>query len=129
MRFSNIPVLTAAVILGIVPWAEAERQWEHKLTAVRYGDVRMEDGFWKHWQETNQRKLMPYVFKRLKETGHVDNFLKAAGQMDGQFRGEVYFDSDVYTLIEGAVYCLKLRPDQNLEEYIDEVIGKICSAQ
>jgi len=89
----------------------------------------MQDGFWKHWQETSQRKLIPYVFKRMEETGHVDNFLKAAGQMDGQFRGEVYFDSDVYKLIEGAAYCLKLQPDQHLEEYINGVIGKICSAQ
>jgi DUF1680 family protein len=49
--------------------------------------------------------------------------------MSGDFRGIRYDDSDVFKVIEGASYTLTLRPDPDLDKYLDDLINKIKAAQ
>jgi hypothetical protein len=93
-------------------------------------DVHFNDLFWAPRIETNRTVSIPAVFKKCEETGLVDNFARAAGLMQGQYRGIYPFnDSDVYKVIEGASYSLALHPDKELEAYVDVVIAKIAAAQ
>ncbi|MDH7561704.1 MAG: glycoside hydrolase family 127 protein, partial [bacterium] len=69
------------------------------------------------------------AFRHCQETGRIDNFVKAAGQMPGPFRGLHFDDSDVYKVIEGASYSLAVQRDEKLERYLDELIAKIAAAQ
>jgi DUF1680 family protein len=59
----------------------------------------------------------------------VDNFLKAAGKMDGPHTGLVFNDSDIFKVVEGAAYSLSLHPDPELEAYLDRLIGIVADAQ
>jgi DUF1680 family protein len=96
---------------------------------VPFTQVTIRDGFWSPRLETNRTVTIPYDFQKCEETGRIDNFVKAAGDMDGSHIGLHFNDSDVYKIIEGAAYSLQVHPDPELEAYIDAIIVKIAAAQ
>ncbi len=100
-----------------------------KLRAVPFTEVVIADEFWAPRMETNRKVTVPYDFKKCEETGRIDNFAKAGGLMEGNFEGIYFNDSDLYKVIEGAAYSLKIHPDPELEKYVDAVIDKIAAAQ
>jgi len=115
------------LLTGVIQSAEGQTQ---NLTAVPFTDVTIADEFWAPRMETNRKVTIPYDFKKCEETGRVENFDVAAGKMEGKFRGHFGFnDSDVFKVIEGASYSLRLYPDAELEAYMDELIAKIAAAQ
>lgn len=100
-----------------------------KLTAVSFTDVTVADEFWAPRIETNRKISIPHAFRKCEETGRISNFAKAGGLMKGKHEGAYFNDSDVYKIIEGAAYALKIHPDPKLEKYVDGVIDKIAAAQ
>ena len=100
-----------------------------KLTAVPFTDVTVADEFWAPRLETNRKVTVAYDFEKCEQTGRIDNFAKAGGLMEGKFEGIYFNDSDLYKVIEGAAYSLKIHPDPELEKYVDGVIEKIAAAQ
>ena len=102
---------------------------QQKLSAVPLTDVRIDDAFWAPRQKVTREKTLPHNLKMCEETGRIDNFVKAAGRMEGKFEGYFFNDSDVYKALEGAAYALMLERDPELERYVDEVIAKIAAAQ
>ena len=79
--------------------------------------------------ETNRVTTVWYDFQKCEETGRIDNFAKAGGLMQGEFRGIPFDDSDVYKVIEGAAYILAMQSDPKLDQYLDDLIAKIAAAQ
>ena len=104
-------------------------QRPESLTAVPFTEVTFADGFWTPRMETNRRVTIPYDFKKCEETGRIDNFAKAGGLMEGKFKGIRFDDSDVFKVIEGAAYSLRIHPDPELDRYLDDLITKIAAAQ
>ncbi|MDZ7334810.1 MAG: glycoside hydrolase family 127 protein [candidate division KSB1 bacterium] len=104
-------------------------QKDYPIKPVPFTDVQVTDQFWQPRMETNRTVTIPYDFKKCEETGRIDNFAKAGGLMEGEFVGIRYNDSDVYKVIEGAAYSLRLYPDPQLEQYLDDLIAKIAAAQ
>jgi len=102
---------------------------DYPLTPLPFTAVSVEDAFWSPRMETNRKTTLPTDFKKCEETGRIDNFAKAGGLMTGEFKGNVYDDSDVYKIIEGASYTLAMHPDAELDTYLDGVIAKIAAAQ
>lgn len=102
---------------------------DYPFQPISFTEVKIQDGFWYSRIETNRTVSIPYDFKKCEETGRIDNFVKAAGKMDGKFEGYWFNDSDVYKVIEGAAYALQVYPDPDLEAYIDSIIVKIGEAQ
>lgn len=102
---------------------------DYPFQPIPFTAVDIHDGFWLPRIETNRTVTIPYDFKKCEDTGRIDNFLKAARKMEGQFEGYWFNDSDVYKVIEGAAYDLQVHPDPNLEAYIDDIIVKIGDAQ
>ena len=96
---------------------------------VPFTNVKFEDTFWKPRLETNQKVSIPHNYKWCEETGRFDNFAKAAGLMEGEFRGIYFNDSDVYKVLEGTAYSLASNPDPELEKAADKVIDWIAAAQ
>ncbi len=72
---------------------------------------------------------MPAFFKRCEEIGLIDNFAVAGGLIEGIHRGARYGDSDLYKVMQGAAYQLSLKPDPELDRYVDEIIYKLAAAQ
>jgi len=103
---------------------------DYPVKPVSFTDVRFNDNFWLPRMETNRTVTIPYAFDQSTETGRVKNFEIAAGKAEGGFCTTYPFDdSDVYKIIEGASYSLKVHPDPELDNYLDELIAKIGAAQ
>jgi len=102
---------------------------DYPIKPVPFTAVRVTDGFWAPRIETNRTVTIPAIFKKCEETGRIDNFAVAGGLMKGEYKGERYNDTDVYKTIEGASYSLMVRPDPELDRYLDGVIAKIAAAQ
>ncbi len=101
----------------------------HRLTAVPFTSVQLDDGFWSPRLKTNHDRSLPHNFRWCEETGRFTNFAKAAGLMEGKFEGIYFNDSDVYKVLEGASYALAASPDPALEQQMDRVIEWIGAAQ
>lgn len=103
---------------------------DYPYQPVAFTSVHFTDNFWLPRLETNRRVTIPFAFEQCKETGRIKNFEIAAGLAEGNFCSVYPFDdSDVFKIIEGASYALNISPDPELEEYLDEMIGKIAAAQ
>jgi DUF1680 family protein len=103
---------------------------DYPIIPVPFTDVQLDDLFWSPRMQTNRQVTIPFAFKKCEETGRVDNFTRAGGLAEGAFRGDYPFDdSDVYKTIEGAAYTLALEPDEELENYLDDLVTKIAAAQ
>lgn len=106
------------------------RQNEYPIQPISFIKVQIKDKFWASRIETNRKVTIPLAFKKCEETGRINNFSKAAGLIDDDIVPFFPFDdSDVYKIIEGAAYSLNIRPDSELEKYIDGIIEKIAAAQ
>ncbi|MFO7934079.1 MAG: glycoside hydrolase family 127 protein, partial [Bacteroidales bacterium] len=109
---------------------QPETTGDYPITPVDFTRVHLQDGFWKQWVETARDSTIPYAFRKCEETGRIDNFIYAAGIVEGRFRGRFGFDdSDVYKIMEGASYALMLEKDPKLEAYLDTLIRYISGAQ
>ena len=102
---------------------------DYPIYPVPFTQVRFDDAFWLPRLETNRKVTIPYDFEKCEATGRIDNFLKAAGKLEGDHTGLVFNDSDVFKVIEGAAYSLSLHPDAELEAYLDKLIAAIADAQ
>lgn len=124
-------IFFAAVIafcsLGIP--ASKKPTHDYPTRPVPFTEVTIEDDFWAPRLETNRTVTIPFAFKKCEETGRIDNFSIAGGLMEGKYRGKRYNDSDVYKIMEGAAYSLRVKPDPELERSMDELIQKIAAAQ
>ncbi len=105
-------------------------QTDYPVRPVPFTDVQFQDNFWLPRMETNRTVTIPYAFEQSRETGRIKNFEIAAGMAEGGFCTTYPFDdSDVYKIIEGASYSLKVHPDPELDTYLDDLIAKIGAAQ
>ena len=103
---------------------------DYPIRPVPFTAVQIQDGFWSPRLETNRSVTVRHDFDKCETTGRVANFAVAGGLAKGEFVGLFGFnDSDVYKVIEGASYSLRLRPDPGLESYVDGIIAKIAAAQ
>lgn len=109
--------------------AAARPPTSQKLEPVPYSAVRISDGFWSPRIDLNQKVSLRASFQECEKAGNLDNFRIAAGWIKGEHKGSHAYDSDVYKIIEGAGYSLKLHPDPELEAYVDRLIDAIAAAQ
>jgi DUF1680 family protein len=132
--FLPLPSAFGWMVLGLVVAAEGRAgalpAADYPIRPVPFTAVRITDGFWSPRLETNRAVTVRHDFDKCETTGRIANFAVAGGLAKGDFVGLFGFnDSDVYKVIEGASYSLRLRPDPELESYVDGVIAKIVAAQ
>ncbi|MBQ8002380.1 MAG: glycoside hydrolase family 127 protein [Clostridia bacterium] len=99
-------------------------------------NVKVKDGFWSKYEEIAKNVIIPYQWDAINdlvpdtEPSHaIKNFKIAAGEMEGEFRGFVFQDTDVAKWLEAVSYRLTIEPDEKLEKTADEVIDLIGRAQ
>jgi len=120
-------LLASSAALAVAP-AGADGE-VRKLDPVPYSSVRLEDAFWAPRIERNRTITIRAALAECRKAGNLSNFEIAAGLAEGGLRGSQAYDSDVYKIIEGAAYSLKLHPDPDLEAAIDRLIAAIAKAQ
>jgi DUF1680 family protein len=103
---------------------------DYPITPVPFTDVHLQDDFWLPRILKNTVVTIPIAFAQSEETGRIKNFEVAGGLSEGTFCTRYAFDdSDVFKIIEGASYSLMIKPDPELEAYLDSLIYKIAAAQ
>ena len=100
-----------------------------RIEPVPQSSVEVLDAFWKPRLETNRRVTIPHILQQNDQTGRVDNFRKAAGLLEGPYRGRRFNDTDVYKAIEAASYSLIESHDPQLDARLDELIALVAAAQ
>lgn len=108
---------------------QASQKTPAKLTDFTIKQVNITDRFWSPRIETNHKQTLEAVYKKIRDTGAIQNFAIAAGKTKGEHQGPFWADSDVYKWLEGASYTLALTTDPALETRVDEIIGLIAAAQ
>jgi DUF1680 family protein len=91
--------------------------------------VSLTGGFWAQRQEINRQVSLQHGYQMLEQAGNLDNLRLAAGQIEGQFRGMIFQDSDIYKWLEAVGYELAIHPDAALQKLADGVIDLIAAAQ
>ncbi len=130
MQGTTAVVIIALAFLLMSGGCQKSAAPDYPVRPVSFTEVQFSDSFWLPRLETNRRVTIPYAFEQCEETGRVRNFEVAGGLADGGFCTRYPFDdSDVYKIIEGASYSLKVSPDPELEEYLDNLTAKIAAAQ
>jgi len=100
-----------------------------KLEPLPHTSVTFNDRFWSPRLKVNREVTIPHNLKMIRETGRLDNFLKAAGKMKGEFRGFFFNDSDVYKWMEAVALSLATHLDPKLEADLNEAIDAVAAAQ
>ena len=122
--------MAVGLVLAASARAVAAPGADYPIRPVPFTAVQIADGFWTPRLETNRAVTVRHDFDKCETTGRIANFAVAGGLAKGEFQGLFGFnDSDVYKVIEGASYSLRLRPDAGLETYVDDVVAKIAAAQ
>ncbi|KYP16380.1 beta-L-arabinofuranosidase domain-containing protein [Flavihumibacter sp. CACIAM 22H1] len=124
--------LSIGVVLGLcgLNLTAQTAQRDYPIQPIPFTQVHFQDGFWAPKMEVNATVSIPYTLQKCRETGRIDNFLKAAGKLPvGKITEYPFDDTDVYKLIEGASYSLQTKPNPELEKTLDTLIGIIGDAQ
>ena len=115
---------------SLVFQAKSDKQTsDYPIHAVPRTDVHITDNFWRPRIEINRSVTIPHIMRQNELTGRVDNFLKAARKMPGEYKGQRYNDTDVYKIIEAASYSLAAQPNPTLDKQVDNLIAIIAAAQ
>lgn len=119
----------AALVMSVGALAAQDNK-DYPIQPVTFNHVHVHDEFWAPRIQVNSEITIPYVLQKCRETGRVDNFLKAAGKKPATNLTEYPFDdSDVYKVIEGVSYALQVKANPSLEKSVDTLIQIIGEAQ
>ncbi|MHC4534860.1 MAG: glycoside hydrolase family 127 protein [Planctomycetota bacterium] len=128
-------ILAAAVtsnlctILCLAKEKKVELRQDYNVKPIPFNSVRVNDDFWTPRLETNRKITIPYAFQKCEETGRIRNFEKAARLTEGKHEGIYFNDSDVYKIMEGAAYSLRVYPETMMRLYLDKLITIMDAAQ
>ncbi len=91
--------------------------------------VSISSGFWSGWQRLNRDVSLGHGLRMLEQSGNLDNLRIAAGQQQGEFRGPVFMDSDVYKWLEAvALECMR-EQGAEWESAASPIIDLVAAAQ
>lgn len=113
---------------------------DYPVKPVPFTDVSFTSGLWHDRQVTNVEVTLPFALGQLESANRLKNFDLAAETMRRRAAGEAGFqnrpptqytfdDSDVYKVLEGAAFCLSVRPDPELEAELEKIIERVAAAQ
>jgi DUF1680 family protein len=113
---------------------------DYPVRPVPFTNVSFTGGLWHDRQETNVRVTLPFALGQCESSKRLLNFDLAAETMKRRAAGEGGFqnkpvtqypfdDSDVFKVLEGAAFCLSVKPDANLTRQIEAIIARVAAAQ
>lgn len=108
----------------------------NKLKAISIKDIKFNAGFWAEKLQLVKDVVIPYQWQALNdqvpgvEPSHtVEHFRIAAGEIDREYQGRVYQDSDLAKWLEAASYSLADNKNPELEEITEKLIELIEKSQ
>ncbi|MEO8615360.1 MAG: beta-L-arabinofuranosidase domain-containing protein [Luteolibacter sp.] len=113
---------------------------DYPVKPVPFTDVSFTAGLWHDRQEINNMVTLPFALAQCDSSKRLLNFDLATETMKRRAAGETDFqntpptqypfdDSDVFKVLEGAAFCLSVRPDAELQKRLEAIIARIAAAQ
>ncbi|WP_432514498.1 glycoside hydrolase family 127 protein [Kineococcus sp. SYSU DK001] len=99
------------------------------LHPVPLGASRTTSGFWFDRMQANRRQAIRTGYEKLESAGNLRNLRIAAGAEDGEAKGPIFMDSDVYKWLEAAGWELGREPDEEILGWIREITDVVAAAQ
>ena len=93
------------------------------------GSVTVNDPFWTQYLSNIRSITLPYVFKKMEESGFVENFRSVAETNGKEHIGPHFTDGLLFEALRGACDFIAADRDGALEAYVDQLIGLIGAAQ
>ncbi|TKG93586.1 hypothetical protein EYV94_17150 [Puteibacter caeruleilacunae] len=125
--------LLGVLLLGVFFSCTTQKSEESSglLTPVPFNEVKLEDSFWLPRLKTQAETLVPFALD--KTIPAVEKLKQAAKFLKGDTtdlpKPHRFVSSDLYKVMEGAAYLLKIERNPELEARLDEIIDVIASAQ
>ena len=102
---------------------------ELHIKSVPPANIELQDRFWRPRLETNLTMTIPHCFRKIEESGGIDNFASAAGLVHLPHQGRVSSDAEFFKVME-ASYCAQVfHPDEKSGHYLDSLSIIIAEAQ
>jgi DUF1680 family protein len=113
---------------------------DYPVQPVPFTQVQFTGGLLAQRQATNATVTLPFALEQCESSGRIKNFDLAAEVMRRRAAGETNFqikpptqypfdDTDVYKAIEGAAFCLSVKPDAALQAKLETIIARVAAAQ
>lgn len=113
---------------------------DYAVQPVPFTQVQLTSGLLANRQATNAVVTLPFALEQCETSGRIKNFDLAAEVMKHRAAGETNFqikpptqypfdDTDVYKAIEGAAFCLSVKPDAALQAKLETIIARVAAAQ
>lgn len=129
-----LPVMVSMSLASPLPAAD------YPVKPVPFTDVSFTAGLWHDRQEINNTVTLPFALDQCESSKRLENFDLAADTMKRRAAGEKGFqhkpptvypfdDSDVYKVLEGAAFCLSVKPDAALQARLENMIARVAAAQ
>lgn len=106
------------------------------LRTIKLEKIHITDSLFGRYSELVAEKILPYQWDILNDrvegampTYCIRNFRIAAGIIDGERKGAVFQDTDLYKWIEAVSYCIENGSGKKFEKIMDEAIELIGRAQ
>ncbi|HEY0826664.1 MAG TPA: beta-L-arabinofuranosidase domain-containing protein [Bacilli bacterium] len=104
------------------------------LLPLKHMDI--QDTYWTHYMNLIRHVVVPYQWEALNDripgaepSCAIQNFRIAAGDIQGEYHGMMFQDSDPAKWLEAAAYLLEIGANPELERLADETIELIARAQ
>ena len=102
------------------------------LIPISFEEVTLQDQFWLPRLRTQKHTLVPFSLEKTPPV--VENLRRTAtylksGKEESLLNLPRYVASDLFKVMEGAAYLLKIEKDAELEKQMDEIIDIIADAQ
>lgn len=103
-----------------------------KLVPLSFEEVTLQDSFWLPRLVTQKQTLVPFSLEKTEPA--VENLRRVGAYLKHGKKQMLldlprYVASDLFKVMEGAAYLLKVEKDAQLEQQMDEIIDIIADAQ
>lgn len=99
------------------------------MSSVPLRDLEVTDPFWSNWSRTLVDRALPHQFEKLMTTGRIANFRRVLGELEGDFEGFRFNDSDVYKWLEATAFALAQHPSQVLRDMYEQAVAIVERTQ
>ena len=100
-----------------------------QISPVSLAEVAITDPYWQRRMRQAATAELHAQIALCESTGRIANLAKAAGDIEGEFEGRFFNDSDVYKVIEGAAWSCATQCEDETVAFIDRLSDLITRAQ
>ncbi len=103
-----------------------------RLKCIDLDDCHWTDGFWADKVKHCCEVMIPHLGTLMEDPEIIhayENFLVAAGEKEGVFKGWSFHDGDFYKYVEALTYAYAMTNDECINQRLDEIIAVIGKSQ